>query len=786
MRSKTSPRHEPSLKRAEAPPEDDATPLATMVQLEAALRTSSRPPPIEDVAKAFVSYTSARKHPGKGGNVLLENEANYLLTTCRYLLDSKSEGEEPHLSVPQVKDGLTVLFHAKADPHATSRVTLATVLFTEIRQRVLADKDIQPPPHAYKGAFNSYIFILSRSGATEFARQLLMKEWSKTPDPLGVLGYGLWLDILRGFRAEENRDQMAETIKIMKDLGVPFMPVHHAEVVTYFTWRDDVESARKWYEYPIANGEPPSKMAIRHVLLLCIRQKQWEWGNQVLDLLLQRSSEDKFASDSVLSFAAGQGKSVDDIEKMMDAIYKREGGKNKSNIDIDTINKLIGIAVMRKDPYQAERFLALGYKRNIEPNAVTYVYQIEYRLLANDVEGARNAYVGLQSQDQSILEEYETINHLIRALCTAETTKYDDLMSIVDDLQSHPSAMEPETLASLTLFFLRREEFSDIETLFQSHFHQLAPSQRVPIETAILDFCFDRRIENHRAWDAYTLLITAFPSTPEPIRRKLMVEFFNRSRPDMGCHVFGHMRQQQDLVIRPTAETYILCLEGIAEAADLEGLDLIHNMLKLDIEVEPCTRLSNALMLAYAACAMPYRSIEFWEDIINSTEGPTYGSIEIVLHACESVPHGDRYAKGIWERLQALDISVDKRLYVAYICALAGQCEDEEVLQLLSKMEVEVENGDVDAWTLGSILNATPGQNRKDDLEARFSELYPSAFRDLQTRFGCIDISPEEAAEIDEDQENWEEGGRESVRMVSEINGMEGTRTWKVDRGLRA
>jgi len=117
---------------------------------------------------------------------------------------------------------------------------------------------------------------------------------------------------------------------------------------------------------------------------------------------------------------------------------------------------------------------------------------------------------------------------------------------------------------------------------------------------------------------------------------------------------------------------------------------VVHNMLKMDSGIEPTTRLYNALMLAYTACEEPNRSLEFWEDIINTSEGPTYNSIQIALRACEEAPFGDREAKRIWARLKRMDIEITKQIYAAYVGALAGSALLDECKKLVEEMGKEV------------------------------------------------------------------------------------------------
>lgn len=122
----------------------------------------------------------------------------------------------------------------------------------------------------------------------------------------------------------------------------------------------------------------------------------------------------------------------------------------------------------------------------------------------------------------------------------------------------------------------------------------------------------------------------------------------------------------------------------------MKSLQLVHNMLKLDTEIEPNTRLYNGLMLAYTACGNPSRALEFWNDIVHSREGPTYNSIQIALQACEVASFGDESARDIWLRLTRFGIKVTKGIYAAYVGALAGQGQLKECIELVEKAEAEI------------------------------------------------------------------------------------------------
>lgn len=186
-------------------------------------------------------------------------------------------------------------------------------------------------------------------------------------------------------------------------------------------------------------------------------------------------------------------------------------------------------------------------------------------------------------------------------------------------------------------------------------------------------------------WEAYSLLRIAFPETSVAQRSDIMSAFFRQGRSDRACLVFGHMRQAEEFVHRPKPSTYVRCFRGIAAAHDVKNLELVHNMLRLDVHVNLSTQLLNSVMLAYALCGdgrnssssetSSESSMQIFREILQSEEGPSLQTIEIFFKMCESHPTGADEAAKMMRKMRLLGIECNRRLYTAYIEALAAQSE---------------------------------------------------------------------------------------------------------------
>lgn len=664
-----------------------------LIQLNNQLSQGIRPISPPDVAEAFNAYFAAKE---RTSTPLEEVEVIQALGAYDYLRRLAGGSDEVSLSSEELRIALRALTAEPKNGRSEAHLQLATRLFEEFEPKKptypkLEELDGAAPQDTdFARGVAAYVKILSQSGQAKAARDLIEKYWE---DSLREGRFGPWTHVLRGFISEDNADELPKTLAVMEKYDVPFHVDIHRAIVTAYIKKGNLKAVKKWYDFPIAGSAQPKPATDAAVLELCIRENDYEWGEQVFRKGLAKDVPSRKTWGIIMKWSAAKGKGVDEIDRMMNVMVRRNEGKPPEmqvSPDIDMINDLVELANSRDDPYTAERYVALGRQWNINPDARTYMLQLDYRLKVGDLDGARTAYSRLQSEETTENQDVPFVNKLIVALCE-KNQPYDQIMSIVEELSERKFHFEPPTVAALTRLHLRRGEIEQVDGLLSNHTFNYSLDQRAFIRDVFISFVLDRTNNTALAWEAYYVLRTHFTETPAAIHTTLMKEFFSRKRPDMGTHTFCYMRQSPRRNHRPTTMTYKACFEGIARAGgDAESLHLVHNMLKLDTEIDFDTRLYNGLMLAYTASGSPARALEFWEDIVHSKEGPTYNSIQIALQACEGAPFGLKTAKDIWFRLQRFGIKVTKEIYAAYVGALAGQGTFQECVDLIDKMEEEV------------------------------------------------------------------------------------------------
>jgi hypothetical protein len=690
-------------KSAELPPG-----LGKLMEVTKMQRMAARPPPPAEVAEAFNAFFSQKDKTFEDFHIQVA------LNALLYLKQNTEEGAPEWLQIPTLEKALGGLMNPP-DVVGDAHVGFARALYEEMVKRRRAEmgpKDGESTDGQVADASGIggdekhlllYVRVLSMYGASLEAKNLVSRTYPgptnpETPHEILEVIIESWNSILEGFAREDNAQELLKTAELIQELQVPFVSSMQNALVEFFAKKKDLEKAKFWFSQPVAaygttaDIEPHQNT---HALILeaCALNGDLAFGQQVVAALL-KTMPDKAAWDAIFLWSAAIGKGVDEVDRMMNVMARRvdewrreDQSRPLLRPDVDTINILVELCISKNDSYSAERYIALGEKRGIAPNAATFTMQMQYRLSVGDIDGARAAYFGLQGAKEA--SSVAVTNQLVRAMCNSRQHHFDDIMVIVDDLHEHRARFEPETVAALSVLHLRRGEVNDAIDLLQVHAHHFGPAQRNVIQNHLVDFLFDRENSTADAWDTYQMLRTLFPETTRSVRIRIMNEFFDRKRSDMACHIFFHMRNHLNEAIAADRDVYVAAFAGFARNKDAESLELAHNQLKLDLNVELDTRLRNALMLAHAATGNNKRALEYWAEIVASSEGPTYNSIAIAFRSCEGMPWGDQHAKPIWRRLKEMEVDIDKQIFTAYLGAIARNHLHDEAVAMVESVEDE-------------------------------------------------------------------------------------------------
>lgn len=645
-----------------------------------------RPQPRRELMEAWRRLMQAKL---KSGVPLNSTQALHCRRLLEYLSDQHIRLQEDHnvkpLSAADLAMARQVLLEIEPTETTQHHVDFARALY-----KSWMDGDFAHKPRAVELQWTYLVKALSLYGGGIEAKDMLYEKWDMSEYAVYLTQDDQLLEaVARGLAREGNEAELLELAKHAESHGIPFDANLQSVLVQYFASRDQVEQTRAWFNKPISQPvcHPDT---YRSIASFAMRNKLQEWAMPIF-VQLGESAPRKRYWDVLLQSILLMGRSLSEVGTMMDHMVDRGGDIQPT---VNTTNGLLDVAVELQDYQLGQDILQLGNDKGIKMNGESYMYMLRLCTHAQDLDRAQHAFEQVKymepwntdSKPELQREFGRLVNQYLVTLAKQTPPSFPLILSVLDSVEELGLRIEPPTVAALCLRFLENDQHFDVMDILSINAFLYSEAEREVVQAAFIQFCLDPKTSTSRAWGGYQLLQQFFEDTSFERRTQLMQAFFSRRRPDMASHVFGHMRQHRSKSLHPRMETYIACLEGFARQPDLEGLEMVHNMLKMDTTVQTNTALQTGLMMAFAACDKPLVALELWSQITQSSEGPSYATLEAVFWTLERKPGGHKMAREIWDRIERMDLEVSPRVYNAYIGAVAGGGSEKEVRGLIMKM----------------------------------------------------------------------------------------------------
>ncbi|KAK8227286.1 hypothetical protein HDK77DRAFT_484207 [Phyllosticta capitalensis] len=747
------------------PQPGDVAALALMRTLEHAINDQARPPPSYEIEIAWSKFFSVRHERSQP---VSDVEAKYALDTLRYLVKLWENPGAQGSSRPPAESSSVVsedhflkalcVIRNPACTNSQTFVQLAELIFERLKSQASEEPESKS---SVATAQELLLIIQLQNGQATTVRQYLLDEyaanksrsrtglhpkyWDESPLTLA--------DVMRNLADAGDEAEVLRTYQLVNEIqGVVYDEKNPLEYVLAYLYakKSNPEEMKRWLD--VASQKSglqvvPAEL-FPEVVRCCLKKDFGEFGRTLVRLMLEKvelsyrkpeseqpvrlKKDGKKIWDAVLLWAAGNGKGVEEVDRMMQIMVRQKSVDGwRAKPDVETINLLLEFSASRNDAYSAERYILLGQKRGITPNAATYSLQVDYRLAQGDVEGARAAYKSLVGEESLKQEDIQAANKMVRALI-AHDYDFDAVMYYVDDLNDREAIFEMETVLALAKLHMKRNELHEVIDLLKTHATQAPTDERRKVFDFLVSFIFLPQTSNALGWDIYNLLRGMFSDQClRETRTNIMKEFFRRERADIAALIFQQMREDVRAEVQPTVDTYIAALMGATQSEDEEALHAIHNSLKLDVSIDPDTRLHNALMIAYVMRFEPARAWRHWLDIINSTEGPNYTSIIVAFSAAKCMQtSGAEKTRALWERLVNMNIEITEDLMGAYLDALAG-------LELIEEAQNTLKRSARDfgirpnPYLLGKLFNAAKPVPEQRNVAAYLQKQYPEEWEAL-------------------------------------------------------
>ncbi|PYI19779.1 hypothetical protein BO99DRAFT_442831 [Aspergillus violaceofuscus CBS 115571] len=697
--------------------------LKPMRDLMRSMADKSRGPTFEILANALNDFLGQR---AASPSVVTHFHATLLSVTWHYMRthaeELNAEEWQKTLSTEALENMLFILSQAKCLPESQPIVRkLARAAFSELCR--------DPSPnmkHISRSAFIAYINIQALNGHPDEACDVLERFWFRLkmarPTP--------WHVVMKGFAMVGEKRRLERTAENLEKFDVEFDHRSHEDLVKLLIEEDLFTATKTIYECPLSNGQTPTVAVREAVIKYATLNSDTAWAASVFESL---SNMPVCKTLGIALFWEGVQKqsatAVSDKANLMIA-----GDENaRKALTISCVNDLIEYANTIQNPALAVDFAALASHWALEPKARTQLLQLETYILAGDSGRALRSMDDLQDPEAMATANMSLMNKLIRLLCRSgqDDAIFDRISAFLDPLFENNVRLEAGTVAAITRMLLYRLDWEGVSALLRPRLGLYDTEERATIRNSLTGFILDLEQKDSDAWETYNLLLLAFPETGVRSRTDIMTSFFKRHRSDLAYLVFGHMRQAEDFARRPKPDTYARCFVGIARTQSAKHLQLVHNMLKLDVEVDLTTRVLDGLMLAYASCDMPEQAMKVFRSILESDEGPSHKTIPIFFETCARHNNGVEEALKMMDKVKLLGIERNRQLYMAYVKALAAHCEFDLATEALEKMEAETGLKPT-RNSIGQFYNVIPYQHWKDEVERWARAKYPELWAQLE------------------------------------------------------
>ena len=656
------------------------TGLTVMRDLMRSLEDKSRGPSNDVLAKAFQEFLAARAEtPG----FITGFQAHLLLMTWEYLRtkqDLESKDWAMVFSTENLENLLFVLSEATCLKEAhDSILKIARSAFQEL----CADHGFGPN-EVSRHALLAYINLLALNGNPGSARRIV----EKFRDRLHKVRPSPWLAVIKGFALEDNRTQIKQIAVKLERYNKKLDCDTHEEMIKILIEQRLMNAVQIMYECPLSDGQEPTLATKEAVIKYAISKYKTAWAQRIFESLSKYPIAETMGISML--WEAAHGKTAFDISEKVKS-WTAGNPEAQASLTISCVNDLIALANSMNHPQKAREFATLASEWDLHPDSQTKILQLESCVLANDVSGALRLMRDLPDLSSMASEHLPLMNKLITMLCWSgqQGALFNQVSSLLDPLFENNVRLEGATIAALTHLLLYRHDWEGVSELLRPRLGFYESEDKAKIRNVLTDYILDSSQNIDNSWEVYNLLKIAFPETGVEMRTNIMASFFERGRSDLACLVFGHMRQAEKRERRPKPFTYARCFQGISLTGDAKNLDLVHNMLKLDVEVDVNTQIRNALMLAYASCDMADKSMAIFREILQSEEGPSLRTVAIFFKTCETHHNGVQEAMKMMKKAKELGIGIDRRMYTMYIVALAAHCEFDLATEAVEKMQAE-------------------------------------------------------------------------------------------------
>ncbi|KAI7902123.1 uncharacterized protein BX663DRAFT_511816 [Cokeromyces recurvatus] len=414
-------------------------------------------------------------------------------------------------------------------------------------------------------------------------------------------------------------------------------------------------------------------------------------GERICEHLIQKQMVDVNTVNNMIRFMAET-----DLNKAFNFYLSLDKRYPHIKPDRVTFNILLGLFLKNGNPARAYMMFQDMKKMNLNPDLITYSILIDAKAKEGNL---KEAILIFKDMCNASIEPNERILNSLVNIASSKSASSSDLNELISLIEQYQERLQLDTQAYNSLMYglALNGRSEQVQYIYDSRFRNMTYyPDIITFTNLILAYINDDLIEdaigiyqtfrdyykktrddskrNGRKIDIeldttfYLTLISALTNNePREQERRFVTTYDPEDSSPRLRIAMTMMNDMRQLGIKPTTYNYTALLHACGRYRDQYVLEQIHNLIKVDLYLDPDIGLYNSLIDAYNRTGNGYMVLDIWQTLlVTPTLSPDSITVSIVLDSCGHNGLWD-YAPSIWKWLKRTDFKLNTNNYNSYI-----------------------------------------------------------------------------------------------------------------------
>jgi len=402
--------------------------------------------------------------------------------------------------------------------------------------------------------------------------------------------------------------------------------------------------------------------------------------------------------------------------------------KHKSFVDQDTFNLVITSMVFSNSNFNFQESLTEifnFFESNFELEKTVEIYALilERGIRNNDSKQLEKTFEESLENGISWDSKPKQLCDFLYVLASQNDAEVGKVFTWYKKIKVFIQYLDSKSYNSLMKLFLKNTFIGDAITSLKKELPPLAKDTKYSVEQypelfqSMYDWILKFNGNPEVSWTLYSELQKYF-HLPFQYYHPLMEKFIQLKRPDASFMIFANLKKihrTTGSIPPPTPEMYSYLFKSFGEELYDEGVEKLHMVMKLDLQLNTDIKVMNSILGAYCNLQDFFKTQELFDSILSMPigKGLNNETITIMLKSFTyvSLPHVENF----WDNLYEYNILPNEENFKQYLIAYCYHEEYDKALQLAN----DVDNYDllITPEIIKSLYNWTQGEEKKKNVE---------------------------------------------------------------------